>query len=425
MVFVPEFDEPKFDEPELLDMEEPDDYVMVDELDFTNNNAFDTRLHSAPASNTEDSEADAMFEAISIPSYQDKKENGEQHKKTIKKEEPKAQKETVNSNINKEQVKEVPQETSATRDNKKNPEPQQADTQKNETTKQPEVKEVPITNVNESASIKTTNNFEADLEDTDVEDCTFNFGSGDVPDIEPDIESEEAIITDPEGNIYISTFSEVTINDDDPSDTFDNFEDLEGNTDKGTEENTVVKFLSIKKIISVAAMLIVIIGIPFLMDLVGNKEEKELNQYTVTVTTVESTEAVSSINSSSVFEKTEKEVFEASSSETAISTRFETLDDLTLYLSSNLGSTLSSEKQLVTQLNNGTISYDTFIAQMNEHIVFTDNLNHLLIANKETYRNAGLEDTYNELVANSNALIVYGDKALYEAGIEQQTTAFK
>ena len=95
------------------------------------------------------------------------------------------------------------------------------------------------------------------------------------------------------------------------------------------------------------------------------------------------------------------------------SSRFETIDDLTLYLSSNLGSTLSTEKQAVNKYNNGEITLNEFFAILDNCKVITDELNHLLIANKNTYIQHGLEDTYNELSQNVESLIAYGDSVKY------------
>lgn len=95
------------------------------------------------------------------------------------------------------------------------------------------------------------------------------------------------------------------------------------------------------------------------------------------------------------------------------SSRFETLDDLTFYISSNTNSILADEKVVETSYKNGEISYDEFINLMNGYIEDMDTLNHLLISNKETYNGEDKGDVYNELLDDVNTVIMYGDTVVY------------
>lgn len=91
-----------------------------------------------------------------------------------------------------------------------------------------------------------------------------------------------------------------------------------------------------------------------------------------------------------------------------ISTRFKTLDDLTLYIESNQGIILSNEKQALTKYENQTITYDEYINIINKNVDAADELNHLLKVNENVYSNQNKMDLYESLCDEMDEVLVYG-----------------
>lgn len=99
--------------------------------------------------------------------------------------------------------------------------------------------------------------------------------------------------------------------------------------------------------------------------------------------------------------------------ETCSSVRFDSVDDLTLYISSSAAYYLSCEKQLETKYNNNTITESELLSGMNEYIEKINNIYHLLTANENVYKSNAMTDTYEELTNEVNEVIKYGDIVVY------------
>jgi predicted small secreted protein len=167
----------------------------------------------------------------------------------------------------------------------------------------------------------------------------------------------------------------------------------------------------VKKLVMFAAMFALVIGIPVVISLVGNrgKSEKTKIYSENTVTTEEKTSEVKN----ALFSEAEKD--SSVDNDGITSSRFATLDELSLYIESNTGSVLSSEMQTVNLYTQGSLTRDNFVATMEEYISQANALNHLLLVNKENYENEGREEEYNELSENLDTLMIYGDMKVYNA----------
>ena len=95
------------------------------------------------------------------------------------------------------------------------------------------------------------------------------------------------------------------------------------------------------------------------------------------------------------------------------SSRFETLDDLSLYLDGEITSALSSQKQALNKYKYGSISYDEFVSILKENSSTLDTLQHLLLVNKQNYEDEGKMDDFQRLSDNLDAVMVYGDTLRY------------
>lgn len=96
----------------------------------------------------------------------------------------------------------------------------------------------------------------------------------------------------------------------------------------------------------------------------------------------------------------------------ASSGRFDTLDELTVYIESNQGLILSGMQMAEIQLQNNEISHDEYIKQINTYITAANELNNLILANSSVYSEEGQQDKYNSLVQSMNSVIVYGATAI-------------
>ncbi len=91
------------------------------------------------------------------------------------------------------------------------------------------------------------------------------------------------------------------------------------------------------------------------------------------------------------------------------SSRFDTLDDLTFYLESNINATLSNEQALYNTYVSGECSKYYYSYTLNGYISFTDEMRHLLTANKSLYKEEGKEKVYDRLSGSVDVLMMYGD----------------
>lgn len=149
----------------------------------------------------------------------------------------------------------------------------------------------------------------------------------------------------------------------------------------------------ITKVIGFVVLVGVIIVIPLLMNGEnGKKDDKKSNTVATT------TEFYLEINNTDTAEPIQIEG----------SSRFETLEDLTLYISSNQGVILSNEKQAVTKYNNGVLSKEDTLAILNANIDASNQLYQLLILNKSAYENEGKLDEYDNLYTNMENVLSYG-----------------
>lgn len=182
-------------------------------------------------------------------------------------------------------------------------------------------------------------------------------------------------------------------------------------------------FLKTSEILKKAAMFLVLLvfitGVPVVVSLIQSRTKTKEPKQTPAV--YSNYEADNKANSNITVDKI---VFEEASTQAYIgftevnkTSRFDSIDDLTLYLSSNIGATLSTEKQAVKKLNNNEISLNDFYATMDACRITVDELNHLLIANKNVYSEHNLTETYFELSEDIDSLIAYGDSAKYNVDI--------
>ena len=205
------------------------------------------------------------------------------------------------------------------------------------------------------------------------------------PSNEPEIKPEEA----ENKNIYTEPYEEVI--------------DVEKVKEKGAElKDKYAPMLT--KAVAFAAMILVIIGIPVFLSSLGNRDR---NTKTEKVQKVEAGATTTSDNSD--YYDTVGTNSYKSLEMTNHSSRFETLDDLSFYLESNINATLSKEQALYNTYCSGNCSKSYYTYNLNEYIDFTDEMSHLLTANKALYKEEGKEDTYNYLSDALDVLMVYGD----------------
>lgn len=159
------------------------------------------------------------------------------------------------------------------------------------------------------------------------------------------------------------------------------------------------------KVLAFAAMLVVIIGIPVFLSSLGSgkrdkSETEKLQRVEAGVTTTsDNTEHYGSVGDNS-YKNLEM---------TNHSSRFANLDELSFYLESNINATLSNEQALYNTYTSGNCSKYYYAYTLSGYIDFTDEMSHLLTANKSLYKEQGLEDRYNELSDSLDVLMVYGD----------------
>lgn len=172
-----------------------------------------------------------------------------------------------------------------------------------------------------------------------------------------------------------------------------------------------------KKAVIFAIMVICFAGLPVLISNVGvnnkkaannnavsEKEEKPSVRIELEDTYNKNTEASGVINTDISYDFSTSELK---------SDRFETLDDLTLYIQSSQGYILSGEKQAATQLKNNSISVEEYNRMMTAYIEAADEINHLLLLNKGIYKENKKYETYKALAENMETVLCYGDTALY------------
>lgn len=195
----------------------------------------------------------------------------------------------------------------------------------------------------------------------------------------------------------------------------DNTEDIEGNIEEGTTTLPFYKSMRFKKACVVAIALFIMIIFPVSLTLMfGKKSNNDKKQIKATTTENSFEFTYSESDNSSAFQEAGDYAYQ-SLEENASSGRFETLDDLTLYLSGQSMSCLSAEKQAERQYKNYEITYDDLKTIVDYNSGIANELYHLLIVNKNVYTDEGQEDVYNELLENINTLIVYGDTLLINA----------
>lgn len=193
-------------------------------------------------------------------------------------------------------------------------------------------------------------------------------------------------------------------------------------------KSLIIEFVNrFSKVFAFAAMILFLIGIPIIFSLLANKGHSNDSSKTSAdneIITEPSTESWVSIDKELTNRNGFDEVQEAaynSMTETNMSSRFESLEDLTFYLNSNMASILAYEKALATQYSNGSISSDYYYSELSVYLDYTNTLNHLLTINKNTYKSEGKEDEYDTLVNDMDALILYGDTLYYGSDNSSKT----
>lgn len=163
-----------------------------------------------------------------------------------------------------------------------------------------------------------------------------------------------------------------------------------------------------KKIMAFAAMLLLLIGIPVILSSFGNTKGKKKGVVAKSKIEVATEADISEREKSTVYEEVQNDAYKTLE-KTNSSSRFKTIEDLTFYIESNTNAILSSEQILVNSYKSGKISKNEFAKKAETCVAFTDDLNHLLVANKKVYKNMGQEDKYLELSDALDSLIAYGD----------------
>jgi hypothetical protein len=102
-----------------------------------------------------------------------------------------------------------------------------------------------------------------------------------------------------------------------------------------------------------------------------------------------------------------------SSIQNATTNKWKTLDELSFYIDGELRSILAGEKVVENEYQNGEVTADSYLEQMNDYSEQVNTLNHLLIANKTLYDNEDKTEEYNTLLDNLNTVIIYGDSSVY------------
>lgn len=182
-------------------------------------------------------------------------------------------------------------------------------------------------------------------------------------------------------------------------------------------------FSNAKNIAVFTAMILVLIGIPLLFSLISFSHKSEnLGHTKVSVSEANAMENIQfeksrirlgeGLEEGKGFDEVKTKAYD-SMTKTNVSSRFETVDDLSFYLDSNMSSTLALEKTLVTQFRNNTITETDFLKEMKSTIEVTNNLNHLLTINKQTYMNEGKKSVYDRLSDDMDSLMLYGDTLIY------------
>lgn len=276
------------------------------------------------------------------------------------------------------------------------------------------------------STTKASNDIDEDddiLPDSELKDVNFTTENPTIEEAFTDTKKKSTMNT---GEPIITPAPEEKVEPDDIVYEQPYEEPFEIDVEKLEKENAYRSFFSnLKNVAIFAAMIFVLIGIPLLFSLLfrGSGKEKTEKAAVSKYTTETKTEAVTEVKKINIklgegldtgkdFDEVHDKAYD-SMSETNVSSRFETLDDLTYYLDSNMASTLALEKALATQYKNGSISRDYFTQEMNVEIEFTNTLNHLLTINKQTYKNEGKSDTYKRLSDDMDSLILYGDTLLY------------
>lgn len=164
----------------------------------------------------------------------------------------------------------------------------------------------------------------------------------------------------------------------------------------------------LKKICISAAAIIVILLIPIIFAIVSSKQDiKEKNRSVTQVSTVEPNSKLDTTGFENLLAQKKEETDTDSESN-----RFDTVDDLTLYIQSSTAFYLSTEKQLYTKYKNGTVGKQDLRESIYDCTEKLNNIYHLLIMNKAVYDENNLSDTYEQLMSNINTVFVYGDSIL-------------
>lgn len=168
----------------------------------------------------------------------------------------------------------------------------------------------------------------------------------------------------------------------------------------------------LKKMCVSAAAVIIILLIPIIFAVASSKQDININKK-VSTTQLSSADPNSKLDTSG-FENllsTKQETPKTEKTDSA-SNRFETVDDLTLYIQSSTAFYLSTEKQLYTKYRNGVIDGQALKDNIYDCTEKLNSIYHLLIINKAVYEENNISDTYDQLISNINTVFVYGDSIL-------------
>lgn len=94
-----------------------------------------------------------------------------------------------------------------------------------------------------------------------------------------------------------------------------------------------------------------------------------------------------------------------------LSSRFPTLEDLTLYVNSSTATILMNEKQAMNNYVNGNITKEECLAKLQTCTAASNEVLHLLVVNKKLYTEQGQAQQYTSLEDDLISVMYYGDVA--------------
>lgn len=135
-----------------------------------------------------------------------------------------------------------------------------------------------------------------------------------------------------------------------------------------------------------------------------SQSETVLTETPATANTESSTASAPSVN-------VQIDVPEVSGEKKNLSSRFPTLNDLSLYINSSTATILMNEKKAMTDYVNGSISQEECLNKLQACTNASNEILHLLAVNKSLYTEQGQAQQYTSLESDLISVMYYGDVA--------------